>query len=136
MFAGKDPLAGAEAGTPLPTLGPCVAPRNSNWTLVGQDKINCYWYAPYPQRLNGYVTSINNVAAVEKAGGRCGVDGFDATQAICQNAEISSRAPRPPRACRQMSGLAGSPAAPSHPPDITGVNTRYLLLTPAIPITT
>ena len=84
-FAGMDPLAGRGAGTPLPTSGPCVPPRYSNWKLVGQDNINCYWSAPYPQRINGYISNINNVGALQKFFVKCGSDPFDHTKVICQN---------------------------------------------------
>ena len=79
VYANQDPLAGAaevmppESGNP-----PKCNPPVSTWQLLAQQGGECYYFAPFAKRLNGYVTSIENVAAVERLGGRCGLDEFNA----------------------------------------------------------
>ncbi len=86
VYANQDPLAGAaevmppESGNP-----PKCNPPVSTWQLLAQQGGECYYFAPFAKRLNGYVTSIENVAAVERLGGRCGLDEFNAGDAVCFN---------------------------------------------------
>jgi hypothetical protein len=81
-----DPLAGtAEV---MPAVGgnpPQCIPPVSTWQLVAQEGSTCYYFAPFAQRLNGYVTTMDNVGAVERLGGRCGVDEFNHDDAVCFN---------------------------------------------------
>jgi hypothetical protein len=85
---GLDPLAGKPEITPT-AVGPggsrCI-PLNASWRLMQQSGDTCYWYAPLPQRLEGYVVvPMSQVAGIERQGRRCGVNPFDVNvTAVCQ----------------------------------------------------
>lgn len=84
-FAGQDPLAGRGEVFPPQGNPPQCVPPVKTWRLLAQTGSECYYFAPYPQRINGYVADMSQVGAIEKLGGRCGVDEFDAGKAVCQN---------------------------------------------------
>jgi hypothetical protein len=109
VFAGQDPLSVGKVVMPQTSLGTCTPPGNSNWRLVAHQGETCYYVSPLPKRINGYVTSINNVGAVEKAGGRCGVDEFDASMAVCQNAEDTFAGASPTKGFPPSTGGGGQP---------------------------
>jgi hypothetical protein len=78
LYAGEDPLGGKPEVAPT-SIGPkgniCIAP-DPKWQLVTQIGNLCYWYAPFPKRLAGYVVPMSKISWVESGGGRCGVNPF------------------------------------------------------------
>jgi len=113
VFAGQDPLSVQKVVMPQTSLGTCTPPGNSNWRLVAHQGETCYYVSPLPKRINGYVTSMNNVGVVEKAGGRCGVDEFDASMAVCQNAEDTFAGASPTKGFPASTGGGGQPDGPT-----------------------
>jgi hypothetical protein len=85
VFAGQDPLEVMKVVMPQASNGQCIPPRNSNWRLLAQKNGECYFVSPFAKPLNGYVANMSDVGAVEKLGGRCGVDEFDPNKAVCFN---------------------------------------------------
>lgn len=85
VFAGQDPLSVKGEVMPAASNGQCIPPGNLQWKLLAKIGGTCYYTEPLNPPINGYVTNMDNVGAVEKLGGRCGVDEFDASKAVCQN---------------------------------------------------
>jgi hypothetical protein len=82
-FAGLSPLDGRPETFPPSGKPPRCVPPIRTWKLLAQENGECYYFAPNP--INGYVTSINNVGALQKFFVRCGANPFDRTTVICQN---------------------------------------------------
>jgi hypothetical protein len=115
LYAGEDPLGGKPEVAPT-SIGPkgnvCIAP-NPKWQLVTQIGNMCYWYAPFPKKLAGYVVPMSKISWVESGGGRCGVNPFSNPNdpngtAIC-NQPPPAENPHAPK------GNAGKSPDPSMP---------------------
>jgi hypothetical protein len=115
LYAGEDPLGGKPEQTPT-SIGPkgnvCIAP-NPKWQLVTQIGNMCYWYAPFPKRLAGYIVPMFKISWVESGGGRCGVNPFSNPNdpngtAICNQ-------PPPDKNPYTPKGNAGKSPDPSMP---------------------
>jgi hypothetical protein len=77
-YSQYDPLSGqpeTTSTTGTPQGSRCVPP-DPQWQLVLQEQNTCYWYAPFAQKLSGYVVPMNAIASVESQGGRCSVNPF------------------------------------------------------------
>ena len=82
-YAGLSPLDGRPEMLPASGNPSKCVPLVKTWKLVAQQNGQCYYFASDP--INGYITSINNVGALQKYYVTWGEDPFDNTKVICQN---------------------------------------------------
>jgi hypothetical protein len=115
LYAAQDPLGGEPEETPT-TIGPkgnvCIA-SNPKWQLITQIGNMCFWYAPFPKRLSGYVVPLFKMSWVESSGGRCGQNPFSDPDDPNGTAICDRPAPaKDPYAPKRRSGQSSDPSMP------------------------
>jgi hypothetical protein len=113
-YTGMDPLTCYGVMAPVDSRGQCSLAGMQVWKQLGSA---CYYCQAINPPIQGFIVPLDDVAAAEQQGFRCGADQADACMAVC----MGGGSFRPPPGTVETGGMPQTPGAqpPPNPPAYT-----------------